>query len=155
MNTGWICPALFSQNALGGFPPCNMRPTVCKLYNCPAQLGTDKCNCYIFSQYANCFNSDQRLKNISNNVNMMPFLHDNRSHTCSWRVTILISISCLCQQTSMLTFNFCHLKQFSRAFIADLKEELEKEKESQNAIRKRIEEETKTTGKDICICICI
>ena len=43
----------------------------------------------------------------------------------------------------MLTFNFCHPKQFSRAFIADLKEELEKEKESQNAIRKRIEEETK------------
>ena len=31
-------------------------------------------------------------------------------------------------------------------FPADLKEELEKEKESQNAIRKRIEEETKTTG---------
>ena len=55
----------------------------------------------------------------------------------------------------MLTFNFCHLKQFSRAFIADLKEELEKEKESQNAIRKRIEEETKTTGKEICFCICI
>ena len=53
----------------------------------------------------------------------------------------------------MLTFKFCHPKQFSRAFIADLKEELEKEKESQNAIRKRIEEETKTTGKDICICI--
>ena len=51
----------------------------------------------------------------------------------------------------MLTFNFCHPKQFSRAFIADLKEELEKEKESQNAIRKRIEEETKTTGKDIWV----
>ena len=33
-----------------------------------------------------------------------------------------------------------------RIFPADLKEELEKEKESQNAIRKRIEEETKTTG---------
>ena len=35
---------------------------------------------------------------------------------------------------------------FIRIFPADLKEELEKEKESQNAIRKRIEEETKTTG---------
>ena len=43
-------------------------------------------------------------------------------------------------------------------FPADLKEELEKEKESQNAIRKRIEEETKTTGgQDIIFsfCICI
>ena len=37
----------------------------------------------------------------------------------------------------------------TQTFTADLKEELEKEKESQNAIRKRIEEETKTTGKDM------
>ena len=51
---------------------------------------------------------------------------------------------------------------FIRIFPADLKEELEKEKESQNAIRKRIEEETKTTGgEDVTFvflylyCICI
>ena len=153
MNTGWICPALFSQNALGGFPLAICARPFASFTIAPRNWERINADCYFFSQYANRFNSDQRLKNISNNVNMMPFLHNNRSHTCSWRVTILISISCLCQQTSMLTFNFCHPKQFSRAFIADLKEELEKEKESQNAIRKRIEEETKTTGKDICICI--
>ena len=35
----------------------------------------------------------------------------------------------------------------SLSILGDLKEELDKEKESQYAIKRKIEEETKTTGK--------
>ena len=33
-------------------------------------------------------------------------------------------------------------------FLGDLKDELDKEKESQTSIKRKIEEETKTTGRD-------
>ena len=40
-------------------------------------------------------------------------------------------------------------------FLGDLKDELDKEKESQTSIKRKIEEETKTTGNYIFIYKCV